>query len=58
MLMYKTKVDSRAALRDCIFGVAEHIRNHPNIIASAIKSLLMRAKNCIAADGGHFEQLL
>ena len=52
-LVYETKVDSRAALRDRIFGAAEHIRNHPDIIASATQSLLMRAKNCIAAGGGH-----
>jgi len=56
--VYETKVDSLAALRDRIFAVAEHIRNHPNNIASATKSLLMRAENCIAAGGGHFEQLL
>ena len=54
-LDYETKVDSRAALRDRIFGVAEHIRNHPDIIASATQSLLMRAENCFAAGGGHFE---
>ena len=57
-LVYETKVDSRAALRDRIFGAAEHIRNHPDIIASATQSLLMRAENCIAAGGGKFEQLL
>jgi len=57
-LVYETKVDSRAALRDRIFGAAEHIRNHPNIIASATQYLLMRAENYIAAGGGHFEQLL
>ena len=57
-LVYETKVDSRAALRDRIFGAAEHIRNHPDIIASATQSLLMRVENCIAAVGGHFEQLL
>ena len=57
-LVYETKVDSQAALRDCIFGVAEHIRHHPDIIASATLSLLMRAENYIAAGGGHFEQLL
>jgi len=57
-LVYETKVDSRAALCDRIFGAAEHICNHPEIIASATQSLLMRAKNCIAAGGGHFEQLL
>ena len=56
--VYETKVDSRAALRDRIFGAAEHIRNHPNIIASATQSLLMLAENCIAAGGEHFEQLL
>ena len=57
-LVYETKVDSRAALSHRIFGAAEHIRNHPDIIASATQSLLMRAENCIAAGGGHFEQLL
>ena len=57
-LVYETKVDSRAALRDRIFAAAEHIRNHPNINGSATQSLLMRAVNCIAAGGGHFEQLL
>ena len=41
-----------------VFGAAEHISNHPDIIASATQSLLMRAENCIAAGGGHFEQLL
>ena len=57
-LVYETKVDSRAALRDCIFAAAEHIRNHPDNVPSAIQSLLMRAENCIATGGGHFEQLL
>jgi len=57
-LVYETKVDSRAALRDCIFAAAEHIRNHPNNIGSATQSLLMSAENCIAAGGEHFEQLL
>jgi len=56
--VYETKVDSRAALRDRIFGAAEHIRNHPDIITSATQSLMMRAGNCIADGGGHFEQLL
>ena len=57
-LVYETKVDSRAALRDRIFAAAEHIRNHPNNIGSATQSLLMRAENCIVPGGGHFEQLL
>jgi len=57
-LVYETKVDSRAALRDRIFGAAQHIRNHPDIIASATQSLLLRAENSIAAGGGHFEHLL
>ena len=56
-LVYETKVDSRAALRDRIFAAAEHIRNHPDNVASATQSLLMSAENCIAT-GGHFEQLL
>jgi len=56
--VYETKVDSRAALRHRIFAAAEHIRNHPDNIASATQSLLMRAENCIATGGGHFEQLL
>ena len=57
-LVYETKVDSRAALGDRIFAAKEHIRNHPNNIGSTTKPLLMRAENCIAAGGGHFEQLL
>jgi len=57
-LVYETKVDSRAARRDRIFASAEHIRNRPNKIDSATQSLLMRAENCIAPGGGHFEQLL
>ena len=57
-LVYETKVDSRAALRDRIFAAAENIRNHPNNIGSATQSLLMRAENCIAAGGFRFEQLL
>ena len=56
-LVYETKVDSRAALRHCIFAAAEHIHNHPDNFASAAQSLLMCAENCISA-GGHFEQLL
>ena len=57
-LVYESKVESRAALRHRIFGAAKHICNHPDIIASATHSLLMRAENCIAAGGGHVEQLL
>ena len=58
VLVYETKVDTRAALHNRIFAAAEHIRNHPVNIASATQSLLMRAENCIATGGGHFEQLL
>jgi len=54
-LVFETKVDSRAALRHRIFAAAEHIRDN---IASATHSLLMRAENCTATGGGHFEQLL
>ena len=57
-LVYETKVETRVALRDRIFAAAEHIRNHPNNIASAPQSLLMNAENCVAACGGQFEQLL
>jgi len=57
-LVYETKVDSRAALHHRIFAAAEHIRTNPGNIASATHSLLMRAENCIATEGGHFEQLL
>jgi len=57
-LVYETKVDSRAALRHCIFAAAEQIRNHLDNIVSATQSLLMRAENCIATGEGHFEQLL
>ena len=58
MLVYKTKVESRAALHDRIFEAAQHIRNHPDNVASATQSLLMHAENCIATGGGHFELLL
>ena len=58
IIVYETKVDSRAALCDRIFAAAEHIHNHPDNIASATQSLLMRAENCIGTGGGHFEQLL
>jgi len=57
-LVYESKVDSRAALCDHIFAAEEHIRNHPNNIGSATQSLFMSAENCIAAGGGHFENLL
>jgi len=57
-LVYETKVKSRAALRDHIFAAAEHIHNHPDNIASATQSLLIRAENCTGTSGGHFEQLL
>jgi len=57
-LVYKTKVDSRAALRCRIFAAADHIRNHPHNISSATESLLIRVENCIATGGGHFEQVL
>jgi hypothetical protein len=57
-LVYETKVDSRAALRRRVFAAAQHIRNHPYNISSATESLLIRAENCIATAGGHFEQVL
>jgi len=57
-LVYESKVDSRAALRHRILAATEHIRNHPDNIASATQCLLMRAENCIATGGGRFEQLL
>jgi len=57
-LVYETKIDSRAALRDRIFVAADHIRNHPHNISSATDSLLIRAENCIATGGGRFEQVL
>jgi len=57
-LVYETKVDSRAALRRRIFAAADHIRNHSHNISSATESLLIRAENCIATGGGHFEQVL
>ena len=46
-LMYETKVDSRASLRDRIFAAAEHIRIRPNNIGSATQSLLMRAEKAL-----------
>ena len=57
-LVYESKVDSRTELGDCIFAAAEHVRNHPDNIASAIQTLLKRAENCLSTGGGQFEQLL
>jgi len=57
-LIYETRVNSRAALHHHIFASAEHICNHPDNVASATQSLLMRAENCVATGGGHFEKLL
>jgi hypothetical protein len=57
-LVYEIKVDSRAALLDRIFAAAEYIRNHPENIASAIQSLLIRAENCVGTGGRQFEHLL
>ena len=58
ILVYETKVDSRAALHHHNFAATEHIHNHPDNNASATQSLLMRAENCTSTGGGHFEQLL
>jgi len=57
-LVCETKVDSRAALHHHVFAAAENTRNNPDNNAYATQSLLMRAENCIATGGGHFEQLL
>ena len=57
-LVYETKVNSRAALRLRIFAAAEQIKNHPHNSACATRSMKIRAENCIAAGGGHFEQVL
>ena len=46
--MFETKVNSIAPLRHRISATAEHIRNHPDNIAGATQSLLMRAENCTA----------
>ena len=54
-LVYETKVESRAALHDRIFAAAEHMRNHSDNVASATRSLLMRAENCLANGGGHWK---
>jgi len=57
-LVYETKVDSKAALRNRNFAEAEHMRIHPDNIASATQSLLMDAEKCIATGGGNFGNLL
>jgi len=57
-LVYETKVDSSAALRRRIFAAAQQIKNHSHNIVCATGSLKIRAENCIAAGGGHFEQEL
>jgi len=55
-LVYETKVESKSSTARSYF--CSGIRNHPDSIASATQSLLMRAENCLATGGGHFEQLL
>jgi len=57
-LVHGAMVHSRTALRHRIFAAAEHICNHPDNIASATQSLMMRAEKCITTGGEHFEQLL
>ena len=57
-LVYETKVDSSAALRRRIFAAAQQIKNHPHSIACVTRSLKIRAENCMAVGGGHFEQVL
>jgi len=57
-LIYEITVDSKAALRRRIFAAAEQINNHPHNIACAAGSLKIRAENCIAAGGRHFEHVL
>ena len=57
-LVYESKFDSRAALRRRIFAAAEQLKNHPHNIACATGTLKIRAENCMAAGGGHFEQVL
>jgi len=57
-LVYVTKVDSRAEMRRRIFAAAEQIKNHPHNFACATESLNIRDETCIAAGGGHFEQVL
>ena len=47
-LVYETKVDSKAALRDRIFAAAELMRNHSDNIASATQSLSMRAEKLLS----------
>ena len=48
----------KRSMHDRICAATKHISNHPDNGASATQSLLMRAENCIATGGGHFEQLL
>jgi len=55
MLVYETKVESRAALGDRTFVAAEHICNNPDNVASATQSQLLRSENCISTGGGKFE---
>ena len=54
IVVYETKVDSRAALRRRVFAAAQHIRNHPQHFFC----YCIRAENCIATGGGHFEKVL
>lgn len=55
-MVYATEVDTREQLRNRIIAASELIKNSPRTIQSATNGLLRRAENCIAAQGGHFEQ--
>jgi hypothetical protein len=57
-LSIRNKDWNKTPLLRRIFAAAQHILNHPETIAKAALSLLMRAENCIESQGGHFEQLL
>ncbi|KAJ4430537.1 hypothetical protein ANN_19125 [Periplaneta americana] len=55
-MVYATEVDTREQLRNRIIAASELIKNSPRTIQSATNGLLRRAENCIAAQGGYFEQ--
>jgi len=57
-IVYARAVDSREELLQRIHDACEAIRNRPEVLERACRSLEQRVHACIQVDGSHFEQLL
>ncbi|KAK3892936.1 hypothetical protein Pcinc_003242 [Petrolisthes cinctipes] len=57
-LVYKKKVNNREELIQEIKETARVIKNNPTVVTKVIQTVLDRARKCIAAQSGHFEQHL